>query len=101
MAKLNPLVAGDGFRILDTPKNMAFLTESGLNKAAIKEELLELKVRDYSRGPLPDDKPDRNPPLTGAFWIFKREFMGWDMYIKIYMEDAKAPIIAQCWSFHP
>lgn len=75
-------------------KNMQALAKVGLTITDAKEELLELKVNEYYKGPKKDfDRP-------GEIWEFKKNISGITFYIKIKIVVENNREILKCIGFH-
>ncbi len=57
--------------------NLQDIADIGLSMGGVKQELLDLSAEDYSNGP----EPDRDFP--GEVWVFGKEILGHEVYIKI------------------
>ncbi len=75
-------------------KNMQWLAKQGLTIADAKEELLELVVDDYYKGP----KNDFTHP--GEIWEFKKIIVNEPVYIKIKIAKENNIEVLKCLGFH-
>jgi len=88
------VVIGRGLDIVSRRENLDALSDLGLTKKNLKEEILALSVQDYCEGP----EPDRDRP--GEIWIFGKHIAGKDIYIKLKIAQVGKERIAKCISFH-
>ena len=84
---------GDVF-IAKRTTNLQDIVEIGLSMDGVKQELLDLSVEDYSKGP----EPDRDFP--GEVWVFGKEILGHEVYIKIKIDQRAKHKKVTCISFH-
>ena len=82
---------GDVF-IAKRTTNLQDIVEIGLSMDGVKQELLDLSVEDYSKGP----EPDRDFP--GEIWVFGQEILGNEVYIKLKIDQEDERLT--CISFH-
>ncbi len=75
-------------------ENLDALSDLGLTKKNLKEEILSLSVQDYCEGP----EPDRDRP--GEIWIFGKHIAEKEIYIKLKIAQVSKEKIAKCLSFH-
>jgi hypothetical protein len=88
------VVTGRGLDIVPRRENLDALSDLGLTKKNLKEEILALSVQDYCEGP----EPDRDRP--GEIWIFAKHIAGKEIYIKLKIAQVGKEKIAKCLSFH-
>jgi hypothetical protein len=88
------VVMGRGLDIVPRRENLDALSDLGLTKKNLKEEILTLSVQDYCEGP----DPDRDRP--GEIWIFGKHMAGREIYIKLKIAQVGKGKIAKCLSFH-
>ena len=75
---------------------MRSLAQCGLTIKDAKNEILELTVGDYYKGPKPDLDSDR----PGDVWEFKKSIDSILFYIKVKIVEEKEEDILKCLSFH-
>lgn len=83
-----------GIVLIGREKNHDFLARIGLTQQGAKTELMSLAVEDYCKGPA----ADRDVP--GEVWIFGKQVLGYEVYIKIKLRNGAANKGAVCISFH-
>ena len=88
------VVTGRGLDIVPRRENLDALSDLGLTKKNLKEEILSLSVQDYCEGP----EPDRDRP--GEVWIFGKHIAGKEIYIKLKIAQVSKEKIAKCLSLH-
>jgi hypothetical protein len=81
--------------LVDRTKNTLGLAALGLTKRNVFDELLDLDVDDFCRGPLPDDKG-----RPWDVWEFGRAINGTEVYIKLAIKESEGGT-ALIVSFHP
>ena len=85
---------GRGIDIISRRKNLKSLAKLGLTKRNCREEILNLSVNDYCKGPVPDtDRP-------GEIWEFGKIIQEKEVYIKLKIADVERKKLAKCISFH-
>jgi hypothetical protein len=89
------MVTGRGLDIVPRRENLDALSDLGLTRNNLKEEILALSVQDYCEGP----EPDKDRP--GEIWIFGKQVAGKEIYIKLKIAQVGKEKIAKCLSFHP
>lgn len=94
LQKSKVLISNQKFDFVPRRKNMMSLAEYGLTIKDAKEEILELKISDYYKGPKKDfDKP-------GDIWEFKKDIQGVCFYIKIKIVIENKREVLKCIGFH-
>ena len=76
-------------------KNLKTLAKMGITWEDAKDEIYELTLSNYVKGPM----KDRDFPDTDLFWVFKKQMNGQLIYIKfkiLYSEDSSLKLV----SFH-
>lgn len=94
LENMKNLVSTGAYDFVPRRKNLQSLAEHGLTITDAKEEILELIVSDYYKGPKKDfDRP-------GYIWEFKKRINGKQFYIKLKIvhEDGKDTL--KCLGFH-
>jgi len=77
----------------DRPKNLQSILDLGIKPGERTTFLKELKVIDFSQGPIPD-----NMDYHSDLWVFGVEINSEEVYIKITL--GKAGLNSICISFH-
>lgn len=94
LEKAKTLMSNGDWDFVPRRKNMQALAQIGLTIKDAKEELLELKVNEYYKGPKKDfDRP-------GELWEFKKNISGTIFYIKIKIVIENNREILKCIGFH-
>ena len=80
-------------------KNKAFIDETGFIRDDLEKVIESLRYENYNDGPDPDYNSSRS---AGEVWEFSREFMGYDLYIKLKLifVPAVGEVPPVCMSFH-
>ena len=94
LEKAKRLIVSGKYDFVPRRKNMQALAQHGLTIADAKEEILELLVDDYYKGP----KKDFERP--GEIWEFKKKVDGIPFYIKIKIVEENGQSILKCLGFH-
>jgi len=74
--------------------NLQDIVDIGLTMEGSRQELLSLTVEEYSKGP----EPDRDFP--GDIWVFGKEILGHEVYIKMKIDRQDEMEELTCISFH-
>ncbi|MCY1094248.1 hypothetical protein [Bacillus safensis] len=80
-------------------KNKEFIRELGWQPTHVYQELKELEVKNYAKGP--ENNQGMSGTKKGQIWIFGREIENYNVYIKLHLvplEARKYKFI--CISFH-
>ena len=94
LEKAKKLIAQGKFDFVPRQKNMQALAKHGLTIKDAKEEILELVINNYYKGPKKDfDKP-------GEIWEFKKLINGTQFYIKFKILVANGEELFKCLGFH-
>lgn len=94
LEKAKKLITQGSFDFVPRRKNMQALAQHGLTIKDAKEEILELVINNYYKGPKKDfDKP-------GEIWEFKKLINGTQFYIKIKVVVENGREILKCLGFH-
>lgn len=88
------LMAAGKYDFVPRRKNMYALAKHGLTIADAKEEIFELVVGDYYKGPKQDFE------RSGEIWEFKKKVDGIQFYIKIKIVEENGEAILKCLGFH-
>lgn len=88
---------GKNFIFKHRDKNKDTLTKLQWLPSHVKEEILTLTYRNYSRGPERNESSSGNS--KGAMWIFGKHIKNIDVYIKIHVIPFKETQCV-CVSFH-
>lgn len=85
-----------GFVFVPRRKNLRSLNRYGISIAEAKNEILNLKIKNYYDGPLEDN----NPAREGHIWIFKTNICNENFYIKLKIDTVENFEVLKCLSFH-
>ena len=77
-------------------KNMQTLAKHGMTIKDAKNEIFDLTVSDYYKGP----KKDFDRDHTGDIWEFKKDINGAPFYVKLKITKENNIQILKCLSFH-
>lgn len=92
-------VAFDNFYVAgshtSTSKTHVFLQNIGYDDFCVYSEVMNLRVEDYSAGPLRDCK--RRPH---DLWVFGKYIQAFEVYIKLAVYVREGDVEAICVSFH-
>jgi hypothetical protein len=94
LEKSKKLVSAGKCEFIPRDKNMQALAKIGLTILDAKEEILDLKITDYYKGP----KKDFDQP--GDIWEFKTMIRGIRFYIKIKVAFVNESEVLKCIGFH-
>jgi len=81
--------------VINREDNILALIDLEINAKIRVDELKSLSVLDYVSGPDPDVSH------TGVVWIFGKELLSRDVYIKLKIVEGEVEDKAICISFHP
>ena len=94
LEKVKKLISGKKFDFVPRRKNLQSLAKHGLTIKDAKDEILDLVISNYYKGPKNDfDRP-------GEIWEFKKEIDGTLFYIKIKIAIECGTEIVKCIGFH-
>lgn len=94
LEKAKKLITQGSFDFVPRRKNMQALAKHGLTIKDAKEEIFELVINNYYKGPKKDfDKP-------GEIWEFKKSINGTQFYIKFKVVTENGRDILKCLGFH-
>ena len=94
LEKTKKLISSKKFDFVPRRKNLQSLAKHGLTIKDAKDEILDLVISNYSKGPKNDfDRP-------GEIWEFKKEIDGTLFYIKIKIAIECGTEIVKCIGFH-
>lgn len=96
LAEAKRLLSEGHYDFVPRRKNLQALARHGLTIIDAKNELFELTVADYYKGPKQDF--DSNKP--GDIWEFKKNVDGIPFYIKIKITTQDKEDILKCIGFH-
>ena len=96
LEKTKRLISAGKYDFVPRRKNMQALAQHGLTISDAKNEMLELMVSDYYKGPKQDF--DLNRP--GDIWEFKKDIDGVCFYIKVKITKENGEDILKCMGFH-
>lgn len=92
--KTKKLISSNKFDFVPRRKNLQSLAKHGLTIKDAKDEILDLVISNYYKGPKNDfDRP-------GEIWEFKKEIDGTLFYIKIKIAIECGTEIVKCIGFH-
>lgn len=77
-------------------KNMQSLAKYGLSIIDAKEEIGDLKVENYYKGP----KEDFDRTRTGTIWEFKKQINSTLFYVKLKVTEVNGERVLKCIGFH-
>lgn len=94
LEKTKKLISSNKFDFVPRRKNLQSLAKHGLTIKDAKDEILDLVISNYYKGPKNDfDRP-------GEIWEFKKEIDGTLFYIKIKIAIECGTEIVKCIGFH-
>lgn len=96
LTKAKKLLTTGKFDFVPRRKNMQSLAQFGLTIADAKNEISELVVGDYYKGP----KNDLDPNRPGDIWEFKKNIDGIQFYVKIKIVQENGQDVLKCIGFH-
>lgn len=96
LTKAKELMVSGKYIFVSRRKNMQALSEHGLTIADVKNEIIELMVRDYYKGP----KQDFDPTQSGEIWEFKKNIDDEQFYVKLKIQRRNGEDFLKCLSFH-
>jgi len=88
---------GKNFILKNRDKNKATLAKLGWLPSHVKQEILTLTYKNYSKGPEQNKSSSGN--RKGSVWTFGKTIEGLDIYIKIHVIPFKVTKCV-CISFH-
>lgn len=96
LEKIKILLSAGKYDFVPRRKNMMSLAQHGLTIADAKNEIFNLVVNDYYKGP----KQDLNPAHPGDVWEFKKNIGNTQFYIKVKITQENGEDILKCLGFH-
>lgn len=96
LAQVKNLISAGKYDFVPRRKNMLALSKHGLTITDAKNEILDLEVKDYYKGP----KTDLDARRPGDVWEFKRNIDGAPFYVKVKIIQEDGEDILKCLSFH-
>lgn len=96
LSEVKRLLSAGKYDFVPRRKNMQALAQRGFTVNDAKNEILELVVGDYYKGP----KQDLNPSRPGDIWEFKKNIDGMQFYVKVKIIQENGEDILKCLSFH-
>lgn len=96
LAQAKTLMAAGSYVFVPRSKNLQALSDHGLTVANAKEEILDLMVSDYYKGP----KKDFDQNQSGDIWEFKKTIAGEQFYVKLKIQNRNGKNVLKCLSFH-
>ncbi len=94
LEEVKTLLSAGKYDFVPRRKNMESLAQYGLTIKDARDEILELRVSDYYKGPKQDF--ERN----GVIWEFKKSIDETPFYIKIKIVQEDGENILKCLGFH-
>ncbi len=96
LLQMRNLIQSRNYDFVPRKKNMQALIDCGMTIKDAKEELLNLTVTDYYKGPKRDF--DHNRP--GDIWEFKKKIDELKIYIKVKIVHENNKKVLRCLAFH-
>ncbi|MGN0269697.1 MAG: type II toxin-antitoxin system MqsR family toxin [Candidatus Weimeria sp.] len=96
LARVKKLASSGEFDFVPRRKNLQSLAKHGLLPVDVKDEIIDLVVENYYKGP----KQDYDPNRPGDIWEFIKKVDGVRFYIKLKIVHEKGSDILKCLSFH-
>lgn len=96
LEKAKKLITDNKYTFIPRRKNMQDLAKHGLTIADAKDEIIELVVEDYYKGP----KKDKDTSRPGDIWEFKKDIDGIIFYVKLKIDNENNQEILKCIGFH-
>ena len=95
LIEFKKIVSSHRVYIIQRRVNKEALTELGLTRENVKDEILSLSVADYCSGP----EADKDRP--GDIWVFGINIDEKEVYLKLKIVEKDEIKIATCISIHP
>lgn len=96
LARAKRLLSAGKYNFIPRRKNTQSLAEHGLTIKDAKDEIMDLVVGDYYKGP----KRDFDATQSGDVWEFKKNIDGIPFYVKLKIQKTQGEDILKCLSFH-
>jgi len=96
LEKAKYLLNNGKFDFVPRRKNLVSLAQLGITIIDAKNEIFDISLGDYYKGP--KDDFDRSRP--GKIWEFKRRINGMPIYIKLKITNETGEEILKCMGFH-
>mgnify|MGYP002580634469 CR=1 FL=1 len=96
LAQAKKLISEGNYVFVPRRKNLAALANYGLTITDAKDEILDLMVTDYYKGP----KQDFDKTQPGDIWEFKKIVDDEQFYVKLKIQNIDGKNILKCLSFH-
>lgn len=96
LSKVKKLLTEGKYDFIPRRKNMQALAQYGLTIKDVKNEILDLRVKDYYKGP----KQDYDAKRPGEIWEFKKNIDGTVFYIKVKIVEENGEEVLKCLGFH-
>ena len=96
LIKAKQLLQSGRYTFVNRRKSLNSLMQYGISIEEVKNEIMDLTVKDYHSGPLMDDDLRR----MGEIWIFKKEINHTVFYIKFSLDSLEDGEFLKCVSFH-
>lgn len=95
LLKVKEAISLGNFTVINRDKNTKFLADCGITPREREIIILSLDVDDYEKGPTPDHKKS-----SEDIWIFRKQYLGIDIYIKLKLVIQQEVFHCICLSFH-
>lgn len=86
------------FEVADRDETQETLTKLGIMPERVEEEVLELTIENYSKGP--EENKSRNGKNNSKIWVFGKMVCDIEIYIKFSLTQTKKFTKCICVSFH-
>ena len=96
LKEVKSLIRKGKYDFVPRRKNMQSLAKYGLSIIDAKEEIGDLKVENYYKGP----KEDFDRTRTGAIWEFKKQINSTLFYVKLKVTEVNGECVLKCIGFH-
>ena len=96
ISEVKRLLSTGKYDFVPRRKNMQALARHGLTITDARNEILELTVGDYYKGP----KQDLDPNRPGDIWEFKKNIDGIQFYVKVKIVQENGEEVLKCIGFH-
>ena len=96
LAKVKNLLSAGKYDFVPRKKNLQALLQHNYTVTDVKNEILDLEVKDYYKGP----KRDFDAKRPGDVWEFKKNIDGTPFYVKVKIDQENGEDVLKCLSFH-
>lgn len=95
LLKIKSLLSQEGhLKLVDRDNCLGFITNHGFTLEEVKTIIMSLTMSDLIKGPEKDHNGE------GAVWVFKKEYDGMMLYIKLKLESELEKEMVKLISFH-